>query len=306
MQIIDWIDQHWGLAPHYQFRIIYSILTIVVLRILLYLVMQVIFKTTDNVKERYYWKNAVKYSAFILGFVIISGIWINEFKSVATFLGLVSAGLAISLRDPIVNLVAWIFIIIRKPFEVGDRIQVGNSAGDVIDIRIFQFTLNEIGNWVEADQSTGRIIHIPNGKVFTEPQANFTQGFSHLWNEIAVILTFESNWEKAKEILLEIVNKHAADLTDSAKRKLIEASKKFMIFYRTLSPMIYTSVKNNGIQLTMRYLCEPKKRRITNHLIWEDILREFINHKDIQFAYPTQRIYFSEDEGNHLNVKTTK
>ena len=81
-------------------------------------------------------------------------------------------------------------------------------AGDVIDIRLFQFSINEIGNWVDADQSTGRIIHIPNGIVFTEPQANYTAGFQYIWNEIPVLVTFESDWKKAKQILTDIVNHH--------------------------------------------------------------------------------------------------
>ena len=67
--------------------------------------------------------------------------------------------------------------------------------------RIFMFTLMEIGNWVDADQSTGRVIHIPNGKVFKEVLANYSKGFQYIWNEIPVLVTFESNWKKAKEIL---------------------------------------------------------------------------------------------------------
>jgi small-conductance mechanosensitive channel len=77
--------------------------------------------------------------------------------SVVTYLGLVSAALVIALQDPITNFVGWVFIISRRPFEIEDRIQIGEDAGDVIDIRFFQFSLNEIGNWVDADQSTGRI-----------------------------------------------------------------------------------------------------------------------------------------------------
>ena len=78
------------------------------------------------------------------------------------------------------------FIIWRHPFRVGDRIQVGDQAGDVIDLRIFQFSLMEIGNWVAADQSTGRIIHVPNGIVFTHPLANYSLGFDYIWNEIPI------------------------------------------------------------------------------------------------------------------------
>jgi small-conductance mechanosensitive channel len=289
MELIKWIHEHWGIPPAIQWNIIYSILVIVATGILQSIILKAIHLRVKDVKNKYYWGNAIRYSLFILAFIIIVALWLQEFRSVATFLGLLTAGLAVALKDPIVNLFAWIFILVRNPFTVGDRIQIGDHAGDIIDIRVFQLTLNEIGNWVDADQSTGRIIHIPNGKVFTETQANYTQGFSHLWNEIKVLVTFESDWEKAKSVLEEIIERHTAQYTTSAKEKLIEASKKFMIFYNTLSPNIYTSVLESGVLLTIRYICEPRKRRATEHVIWEDILRAFAKHDDIQFAYPTQR-----------------
>ena len=297
MNIIEWIQDKSGIEAHIQYRIFYSLAVIFFVGLLRYILLRIINRRIQDVKFKYYWQNAIKYSATIIGIILIVAIWLNEIKSVALTLGLLSAGLAVALRDPIVNMAGWLFILIRKPFTVGDRIQIGNHAGDVIDIRVFQFTLNEIGNWVDADQSTGRVIHIPNGKVFLEAQANYSQGFSHLWNEIGVMVTFESNWSKAKEILIEIVKKNTADLTDTAKQKLMDASKKFMIFYKTLSPNVYTRVKDSGVLLTMRYICEPKKRRLSEHQIWEDVLTEFAKHKDIDFAYPTQRFYFNPREG---------
>ena len=94
------------------------------------------------------------------------------------------------------------YIIFRKPFEMGDRIQIGNSEGDILDISFFEFTMMEIKNWVKADQSTGRIIHIPNGLLFTRPIINYNQAMNYIWNEIPIMVTFESNWEKAKRISL--------------------------------------------------------------------------------------------------------
>ncbi len=299
----EWLHDHWGITPQIQEKILYSIIILTAIGLLRYILIQIINRRIEDIKGKYYWINGVKYTFFFIGFIVIAGIWVNEFRSLATYLGLLSAGLAIALRDPIVNMAAWVFIMIRKPFKVSDRIQIGNYAGDVIDIRVFQFTLNEIGNWVDADQSTGRVIHIPNGKVFTEAQANYSQGFSHLWNEIGVLITFESNWQKAKDILMAIVQKHTVDLPASAQKRLIEASKKFMIFYNTLSPNVYTDVKDSGIMLTMRYICEPKKRRLTAHLIWEDVLSAFAGHNDIHFAYPTQRVFFNPKENKEVISK---
>jgi small-conductance mechanosensitive channel len=210
---------------------------------------------------------------------------------------LVSAGIAIALRDPLVNLAAWVFIVWRRPFTVGDRIEIGSNRGDVIDLRIFQFTLMEIGNWVDADQSTGRIIRIPNGKVFTEMLANYSKGFKYIWNEIPVLVTFESNWRKGKEILSEIGTRHAEHLTEKAAKRVKEASAQMMVFYATLTPAVYTSVKDSGVMLTIRYLCKPRERRGTEQAIWEDILTAFAQRDDIDFAYPTQRRVDNVREG---------
>jgi small-conductance mechanosensitive channel len=251
----------------------------------------------ENVQTRYRVRKISGYIIFLIGILVVGRIWVEGFQSLATYLGIVSAGLAIALRDPIVNLVGWLFIIWRRPFKVGDRIEVGNRAGDVIDIRIFQFTLMEIGNWVDADQSTGRVIHIPNGKVFTEAVANYSTGFQYIWNEIPVLITFESNWERAKEILMQIASGHAEAASEAAAERVRQATAKYMIFYRKLTPTVYTSVEDCGVLLTVRYLCQPRKRRTTTEAVWEDILREFAKCDDIDFAYPTRRYYDNLLEG---------
>jgi small-conductance mechanosensitive channel len=214
-----------------------------------------------------------------------------------------SAGVAIALKDALVNLAGWGFIVWRHPFEVGDRIQIGDVSGDVIDLRIFQFTLMEIGNWVHADQSTGRVIHVPNGRVFTDALANYSKGFKYIWDEVGVLVTFESNWEDAKKILREIAARHAEHLSAEAERRVREASMKFMIFYSKLTPIVYTSVEDCGVLLTLRYLTEPQERRGRMEAIWEDILRAFAQREDIDFAYPTQRFYVNRTEGKPGTIK---
>lgn len=297
--ILQWFEESTNLSSEILWKIIISVLIILGLFLLRVLAIRVAFRSIDdeNVKARYHWKNGIKNTYYVLVVLIISMYWLERIGSVATFLGLFSAGLAIALKDPLVNFAGWMFIIIRKPLALGDRIEIGEYSGDVIDIRFFQFTINEINNWVDADQSTGRIIHIPNGYVFLYPQASYNQGFGYIWNEIGIMVTFESNWEKAKELLEEIVNEHGEQFSFTARKKLIEASKKFMIFYRTLTPIVYISVKDSGVMLTMRYLIDPRKRRSSEHSIWSDVLKAFAAADDIDFAYPTQRVYFNPQEG---------
>ncbi|MCJ7780119.1 MAG: mechanosensitive ion channel family protein, partial [Acidimicrobiia bacterium] len=96
-------------------------------------------------------------------------------------------------------------IVLHGRRRVGsrNRIEIDGTAGDVIDIRAFRFTLLEINNWVDADQSTGRLVHVPNGRLFKYVAANYTERFFRIWHEIPVSVTFESDWRRAEEVLRE-------------------------------------------------------------------------------------------------------
>ena len=289
-----------GIQPEVQVKLLITICIILGLWVMRFIILKIVWRQTEDIKTRYVWKRGLTYAFSFLGIFVIGAVWVDAIGRLGAFLGLLSAGLAIALKDPLTNIAGWLFIIIRKPFSVGDRIQIGENTGDVIDIRIFQFTIMEIGNWVEADQSTGRIIHIPNGKVFLESQANYSKGFNYIWNEIPILITFESDWKKAKQILSKIASEHAEHLSQYAERQIKEASKKFLIFYKHLTPIVYTDVKDSGVLLTIRYLTDPLKRRSSQHEIWENVLEEFGKHADIDFAYPTQRFYNHSTEKGDL------
>ena len=293
----SYLEKFFALRPAVVDRLIVSLFSIILLGLIRILIIRTVSRRTDDVRLRYNWRKSTTYITVFVGILILGRIWFAGFQSLTTYLGLLSAGIAIALRDPIVNLAAWVFILWRRPFTVGDRIEIGGYRGDVTDLRIFQFTLMEIGNWVDADQSTGRIIKIPNGKVFTEMLANYSKGFKYIWNEIPVLITFESNWKKCKEILAEIGKRQAEHLTESATKRVKEASARMMIFYTNLTPTVYTFVKDCGIMLTIRYLCKPRERRGTEQGIWEDILTRFAEFDDIDFAYPTMRRFNNQLEG---------
>lgn len=293
----DWLQQTFGLSPQVQQRLLASLVAVALLWALRRIFLLLVERRVSEIATRYRVRKTSLYITVPIGILIVGRIWFEGLQSVATFFGLLSAGLAIALKDLIVNLAGWAFILWRRPFELGDRIQIGEHAGDVIDLRIFQFTLMEIGNWVDAEQSTGRVIHVPNGKVLSEVLANYSKGFQHIWNEIPVLITFESNWKKAKEMLQSIVMAHAEGTTERAEAQIRDASRKFLISYSKLSPTVYTSVSDSGVLLTLRYLCRPRRRRGSTQAIWEDILEAFDGCDDIDFAYPTQRLYYNLSEG---------
>ena len=289
--IHEFLNTTLGITAENQIKIFTSLFVILFLWIIQLLILRFVWRQVKDVKVRYQWKRSLSVTVPFIGILLVGGVWLSAFKQFGAFLGLMAAGFAIALKDPLTNLAGWLFILFRKPFVVGDRIQIGEHAGDVIDIRLFQFTMLEIGNWVDADQSTGRMIHLPNGKVFSESQANYSTGFEYIWNEIPVLVTFESNWTKTKKILQGIVTNHADHLSGAAEKEIFEASKSYMIYYKNLNPIVYTNVKDSGVQLTLRYLCNPRKRRGSENEIWEEVLTQFEKHKDIELAYPTTRFY---------------
>lgn len=276
--------------PGVSYQIAATLLVIVALWAVRLIAVRIINRNIDETKNQYKWRKNLTYVTSFLGLIIIGSIWSEGFKSFSTFLGLLSAGLAIALKDPVSDFAGWMFVLWRKPFDVGDRIEIGDVKGDVIDIRLFKFTVLEIGNWVHADQSTGRVVHVPNHLIFTDSLANYTSDFEFIWNEIQVMVTFESDWKTAKKILQEIADKHLKDFVNHAEQQVKRATKSYLIHYRYLTPIVYTDVKDSGVNLTIRHLTDPRSRRKTGQAIWEDVLDRFNENDDIELAYPTMRI----------------
>lgn len=271
-------------------KTILSILSLMGTMILIKSINVILYKTIEENGKYYFVKKKVVYFLSILWIIIILFIWSDATANLTTYIGLLSAGIAIALRELFTNIAGWLFIEIRQPFDVGHRILIGDQKGDVIDIRLFQFSLMEVSNFEDGEQSTGRIIDVPNNFIFLHPLVNYTKGFKYIWNEIKCLLTFESDWILGKELLTEIANKNTTNLTTEAQLQVKKAAKKYMIHYNKLTPIVYTDVKESGIQLTIRYLCAPKQRRITANNIWEDILNIVKEHDHINLAYPTQRL----------------
>jgi small-conductance mechanosensitive channel len=279
----------------WRYQLLITLIVILTTLVLRWGLISLLVRYIKKAKLRYVYKKTLTYLSYLIIILALAYIWIDEFASAATFLGLVSAGLAIALKDPIANFFGWVYIIFSRPFEMGDRIELDKQKGDVLDINFFEFTILEIGAVIDANQSTGRIVHIPNGKVFTHSVINATQGFQYIWKEIPITITFKSDWKKAKSILLEIENERVKDLAPTAKQEIHESERKYNIHYNKLTPTVYTSGKPHGICLTLRYLTNPRSERASEQLIWEEVLTRFAQEPDIHFAYPSQRIYLGEE-----------
>ena len=251
---------------------------------------QIVSRTVGNRVVQYRWGKTIAYATTGLATLFVIAIWVDGLSQVGTFLGLVSAGVAIALKDVLVDIAGWIILITKPPFEVGDRIQIGPHSGDVVDVSVLHFHLLEIGNWVDSDQSTGRVIQIPNAKILTDPIANYTSEFPFLWHEVPVVITFESNWRRAKTLLLEMVGEASVETSQRAAEFLRKRPSRMLISYGTVTSTVYTSVLDHGICLSMRFLTDPRRRRAFDQSLWEGVLDIVSNEPDIELAYPTQRI----------------
>lgn len=273
-----------------QKKIIETAAVILFAYMLLFVLISIINNRIRDIKIRH---TVRKNTVYVVNFFLIGGIfliWLQNINSVTILLGFASAGLALALQEAILCVAGWVLIVTRRPFEAGDRIEINGVKGDVIDVRLFQTSMLEIGNWVHADQSTGRIVNIPNSFVFKAANYNYSRGFDFIWNEIPILVTFESDWKRAKDIMMQHVQKHAEGLENRVQKKLEIMKNRYMIYYGKLTPIVYVNIKDSGVELTLRYLTEAKHRRASQDELCQAILQDFAKERTVNFAYPTYRI----------------
>ncbi len=231
------------------------------------------------------------YVATVAVIVAVAIIWSDSTDNVATAVALLSAGIAIALGDVFLNLAGWLYIVVRRPFRIGDRVEIDGHAGDVIDTRVLRFSLLEIRNWVDADQYTGRIVHIPNGRLFRTSAANYTEGFHYIWHEVPVLVTFESDWKRAEEIVAAAIAPEAADARAmGAPEELQHAARDYFLANVSPEPETHVSVRDSGVLVTGRALIEARRRRHADSAVWRRILDAVEAEPSVDFAYPTVRV----------------
>jgi small-conductance mechanosensitive channel len=286
----DWLARTIGVSSTTAARLLGTIAVLLVILGLRWLAVRAAFHRISDPDHQFRAKRTITYTAGVVATVTLSFIWIDALDNVATFLGLVSAGLTIALGDLFMGLAGWFYVITRHPFRIGDRVEIDGKIGDVVDSRLLRFSLLEIGNWVHADQSTGRIVHIPNGILFKQSLANYTQGFRFIWHELSVRITFESDWERAREVFLAVLERHAMAPEEAMAANEIEgASREFLIGRRDVRPAVYTKIVENGVELTGRLLVNARRRRIVDSALSEELLRLIAAEPGIVYAYPTTR-----------------
>ena len=143
-------------------------------------------------------------------------------------LGVVSIIVGLAVQTPMTSFIGWIYILVRAPYRVGDRIKIGEATGDVIDVSYLDTTLWEFGGqYLSTDHPSGRIIKFPNSKVLTSMVYNYSWPlFPYIWNEIKINVAYESDLEFVARTMKEVVEERSARRWRSGSRSTASCSPK--------------------------------------------------------------------------------
>ena len=278
-------------------KVLWTFATAAAAYVIVRAIQRALIKPSVEVAVRHKIRLTTSWIGIVVFLVAAGSIWVGQIENLGVFLGIVGAGIALSLQESLLSIAGWLLWVVRRPFDIGDRIEIDGRAGDVIGISVFQTSLLEVGNWIRADQSTGRMLIIPNSMIVRHAMYNYTKGFPFVWDEFSTIVTFESDWQEAERLMLAKAEVEAEKIEGEVKRQIRQMQQRYAIRYEQLGPILYTSIADNGVRLTLRYLAPDRMRRAFNHRISRTVLQALIEHPRIDFAYPTTRLYRNPDEG---------
>lgn len=245
-------------------------------------------------EKRHRYRKRVGYTIAALVLVGFGIAFFERLREIGTLLGFIGAGLAIALREYLAAFLAWFYMLGQRNIELGSRIEVGGVRGDVIDIGVFKITLVEIRGEGLGEQSSGRLVTIPNFKILTDPVFHFTTGSPFVWDEIEFTVTFETDWEKARQIVQEVGDEVFQPHREEIELGFRRLESDYAFRYGVTTPIVYTSIGASGINLRLRYLTHVRQRRGNRDAISRRILKRFRAEPGIELAYPTSRVYRTE------------
>ena len=245
---------------------------------------EIIIKRLKQAKMRYSFKKTISILYVLIFLFALVAIWIEQTETILISYGLIGAGIAVSLQDVFKNFAGGIIIFSTGIYRVGDRVEINGKIGDVMDIGVLYTTMMEIGVWVDGNQTTGRLSIIPNSNVLTNNVNNFTKDHNFIWDEISLPITYDSDWRKASDIILEIVKKQTENIAAQADKEITKLGEKYYLPKKPVEPVIFLTLTDNWINLNIRYVTDTKERRIIRDKLSKLILSEIEKSKNIIIA----------------------
>lgn len=209
----------------------------------------------------------------VLVFIVLSGIFANWYTTVVS-IGLFSLILGLAVQTPVTSFLGWIYILVRSPYRVGDRIKIGDATGDVIDVSYLDTTLWEFGggDLLSTDHPTGRIIRFPNSKILESTVYNYTWPlFPYVWNEIKFSVAYESDLNFIAETMQRVAAEEVGERMMKQVRifrELLAQTPVDQLEVREYPAVLFRVNANTWLDAIVRYLVHPKEAgRVKTRLI---------------------------------------
>jgi small-conductance mechanosensitive channel len=220
----------------------------------------------------------------VIIFILISFLFQNWYTAVVS-LGLVSLILGFSLQTPISSLIGWFYIIIRTPFRIGDRIQVGDFTGDVVEINYLDTTLWEFhGDYLSNDLPSGRLIRFPNTMVLESEVYNYSwKKFPYIWNEIPFHIAYESDLTWVENTIKEIAKKELGpEMTEHIQKfkSLLEETPVDELDIREYPFVVFRTNANTWLEVSVTYLVAPKKASTVRSALVKAVVQGLLKEPD--------------------------
>ena len=204
-------------------------------------------------------------------------VWGKYIQDFMTLISIISAAMTIVLKEFIFNFFSGIYIKVKRPFKVEDRIQIEEIKGDVMNISALSFDVLEVSSKEENGQSTGVVVSFPNSVVFSKPVKNINKGFKYIWNELIINVNLDCDLASNKQEIYKIVNslETIKNIPIKMKSMISEVNTDNRVYFNKYDPIIYTKIVGDHVELTVRYLMHPKKARYVESVIWNKIYNSY-------------------------------
>src|SRR5580658_495819 len=231
----------------------------------------------DRADARYRVRKFVVFCGYLAILVFLAILFEDRLGRLSFALGVAGAGVAVALQDVLASFAGAFSIGFSKLYTVGDRVQIGDTRGDVIDIGLLRTTLMETGNWVSKDLYNGRIARIPNSTILKVSVFNYSQGFRFIWDEIKVGLTGTSNPQPAREMLLSVAKEAISEYLLEAQSSWEAVSENYQSVNPPLEPTVALVVNSGSLEFTVSYVVDYTKRIAKQDQLFTKIAQEVAN-----------------------------
>jgi small-conductance mechanosensitive channel len=227
-----------------------------------------------RVDERYRVRKFVIFSGYIAILLFVSILFEDRLGRLSFALGVAGAGVAVALQDVLSSIAGAFSIGFSKLYTVGDRVQIGDTRGDVIDISLLRTTLMEVGSWVGRDLYSGRIVRIPNNAVLKGSVFNYSQGFRFIWDQIKVVLTITSDPALARAMLLRVAKEVIGEYLVEAQNSWNAVSEDYRTENPPLEPVVILAVNAASLEFILNYVVDYTKRTTMQDRLFTKIVDE--------------------------------